>query len=207
MTNILSVNNLKVSFNGHTIFNDLSFDVMRDSTVAVIGPNGSGKTVLFKCLLNLIEYQGLVKWADDVRIGYVPQKMSIAKDLPLTVLEFLNLKEDDSSKILKVLGCVGFHETESKHIHNDTRVLQTRLSSLSGGELQRILMANALLGDPNVLLLDEPTAGVDIEGEKTFYALFSELKKDSDLTIIFISHDSGVVKEYADQIIQLKHDH
>lgn len=207
MTNILEVKNLKISFNEHDIIDNLNFDIVRDTTVAIVGSNGSGKTVLFKCLLYLIKYQGSIKWSDGVRIGYVPQKMSIAKDLPLTVLEFLNLKENDNSKILKVLGWVGFHEGESKHIHNDTRVLQTRLSSLSGGELQRILMANALLGDPNVLLLDEPTAGVDIKGEETFYELFENLKKDSDLTILFISHDSEIVKKYADQIIQLKHDH
>lgn len=208
-TNILEVNNLNVSFNNHKIINDLSFEIKRDTTVAIVGPNGSGKTVLFKCLLDLIKFEGKVNWSQDVRIGYVPQKLSVSKDLPLTVLEFLNLKESNHSKILKVLECVGFHkhQNNSEHIHSDTRVLKSMLSSLSGGELQRVLMANALLGDPNVLLLDEPTAGVDVEGEKTFYALFSELKKDSDLTILFISHDSEVVKEYADKVLQLKHDH
>lgn len=209
MTDILSVTDLSVNFNNHSVINDLSFKVTRDTTIAVVGPNGSGKTVLFKCLLNLIEYQGDVRWSDDVRIGYVPQKLAVNKDLPLTVHEFLNLKEKSNSKILKVLECVGFHKHENdlNHIHNDTRVLKSMLSSLSGGELQRILMANALLGDPNVLLLDEPTAGVDVEGEKTFYSLFRDLKKDQDLTIIFISHDPEAVKEYADKVIELKHDH
>lgn len=215
ISNILSVNNLNISFNDHEILNNLSFDIARDTTVAVIGPNGSGKTVLFKCLLNLIQYNGDIKWSDDVRIGYVPQKLALSKDLPLTVLEFLGLKESKMSKIMETLCCVGFKEEQTGHIHNDTRVLKTRLSSLSGGELQRVLMANALLGDPNVLLLDEPTAGVDIEGEETFYSLFKDLKKDKDLTIIFISHDPEVVKEYADitiqlkadKIIELKHDH
>lgn len=205
--NILSVKNLSVNFNNHEIINDLNFGIVRDTTVAVVGPNGSGKTILFKCLLNLISYKGLVRWTDGVRIGYVPQKLALSKDLPLTVLEFLGLKESKMSKIMEILCCVGFKEEQTGHIHNDTRVLKTRLSSLSGGELQRVLMANALLGDPNVLLLDEPTAGVDIEGEKTFYSLFKDLKKDKDLTIIFISHDPEVVKEYADKIIELKHDH
>ncbi len=207
MNNILSVKNLKISFNNHDIINDLSFDVIRDTTVAIVGPNGSGKTVLFKCLLDLIEYEGEINWSNDTRIGYVPQKLSITKDLPLTVLEFLELKERDRSKILKTLSSVGFKSAETSHVHSDTRVLKTKLSSLSGGELQRILMANALLGDPNVLLLDEPTAGVDIEGEKTFYELFAALKADSDLTIIFISHDPEVVKVYADKVIKLDHKH
>lgn len=207
MNNILEVKNLNLSFNNHSIIKDLSFNIERDTTVAVVGPNGSGKTVLFKCLLDLIDYNGFVKWSNNAKIGYVPQKLSVSKDLPLTVLEFLNLKEADHTKILKVLSNVGFKSGESGHIHNDTRVLKTKLSSLSGGELQRVLMANALLGEPNVLLLDEPTAGVDIEGEKTFYSLFKELKKDNDLTIIFISHDPEAVKLYADKVLKLEHKH
>ncbi|EKE05084.1 MAG: hypothetical protein ACD_19C00426G0106 [uncultured bacterium] len=206
LSNILSVTNLNVSFNNHEIIDDLSFDVVRDTTVAVVGPNGAGKTVLFKCLLGLIEFQGQINWTNDARIGYVPQKLAISKDLPLTVLEFLKLKENDPKKINEILVKVGF-KAKAEHVHHDIRVLKTRLGSLSGGELQRILMAYALLGDPNVLLLDEPTAGVDIKGEETFYDLFKALKAERDLTIIFISHDEGIVKKYADQIIQLKHDH
>lgn len=209
MNNILKVDNLNVSFNEHPIIKGLDLEVARDTTLAVVGSNGSGKTVFFKCLLGLIPYEGDIVWADDVRIGYVPQKLSVSKDLPLTVHEFLNLKENNNSKILKVLSEVGFHKhvEEMGHFHSDTRVLNAKLSSLSGGELQRILMANALLGEPNVLLLDEPTAGVDIEGEKTFYELFKSLKDERDLTIIFISHDSEAVKKYADQTLRLEHKH
>lgn len=209
MKNILEVKNLNVSFNEHKIINNLNLEISRDTTLAVVGPNGSGKTVFFKCLLDLIQYEGIIKWADDVRIGYVPQKLAVSKDLPITVLEFLNLKENDYIKILKVLSEVGFHKhiDEMSHFHSDTRVLKSKLSSLSGGELQRILMANALLGEPNVLLLDEPTAGVDLEGEKTFYELFKSLKAERDLTIIFISHDSEAVEKYADKVLKLEHKH
>lgn len=204
--NILSVKNLGVKFDNHTIFDDLNFDIMRDSTVAVVGPNGSGKSVLFKSLLGILQFSGKVEWAKDVKIGYVPQKLSVSNDLPITVMEFLKLKESDSKKIGETLTLVGFKE-KAEHIHHDMRVLNSRLGSLSGGELQRILMAYALLGNPNVLLLDEPTAGVDIKGEETFYNLFENLKKDSDLTIIFISHDTEVVNRYADKTIKLTHEH
>ncbi len=204
MGNILSVKNLVVRFDSHTVIRDLSFDVVRDSSVAIIGPNGSGKTVFFKSLLGLIPYEGEIVWAKDVKIGYVPQKLSVEKDLPITVMEFLKLKEVSGEKIGKILSVVGFRK-KAKHIHHDIRVLNTRLGSLSGGELQRVLMAYALLGDPNVLLLDEPTAGVDIEGEETFYELFARLKKDADLTILFISHDIEVVKAYADNILEFEH--
>lgn len=199
---VLSVSNLSVTFNKHRVLNGISFKVKRDSTLAIIGPNGAGKSVLFRSILNLVPYSGEVTWAKDVKIGYVPQKLAIDKDLPLTVDEFFKFKEKSKEKIKEVMSSVGFL-SESKHIHNDTRVLNTRLGDLSGGELQRVLIAYALLDNPNVLLFDEPTAGVDIVGEETVYALMNKLKKDDDLTIIFISHEIEVVNKYADSVLCL----
>jgi len=203
---ILSVKDLTVKFENHLILDKLTFDIERDGTVAVVGPNGAGKSVLFKCLLDIIPYTGKIEWAVDAKIGYVPQKLSVANDLPINVLEFLKLKEESIEKIGETLTQVGFKE-KAEHMHHDKRVLGARLGSLSGGELQRILMAYSLLGDPNVLLLDEPTAGVDIRGEETFYNLFERLKKDTDLTIIFITHDKEVVDRYAEKVIKLTHEH
>lgn len=203
---ILQVTGLTIDFADHQILNNFDLKLKRDNTLAVVGPNGSGKTVLFKCLLGLIPYKGTVEWASDVKIGYVPQKLSVPRDLPLTVNEFFKLKENSTEKIVETLSKVGF-KNKAEHVHDDTRVLETRLGSLSGGELQRVLMAYALLDNPNVLLLDEPTAGVDIAGEKTFYSLFQSLKENRDLTIIFISHDTEVVEKYADNIVKLKHSH
>jgi len=200
--NILTVIGLKVEFDNHTILDDVSFEVGRDDTLAIIGPNGAGKSVLFRALLGLVPYKGTVIWSPDAKIGYVPQKLAVAKDLPLTVSEFLHFKEKNQAKILEVIESVGFMK-EAEHLHNDIRVLNTRLGDLSGGELQRVLIAYALLDDPNVLLFDEPTAGVDIAGEETVYSLIHKLQADEDLTIIFISHELGVVYQYATNVLCL----
>lgn len=202
MEPILKVEGLNVEFNGHKILDDISFEVPRDSTLAVIGPNGAGKSVLFKSILNLVPHRGVVTWAVDAKIGYVPQKLAVEKDLPLTVCEFMQLKEKNKDKIFEIMKSVGFL-SESNHLHNDKRVLETRLGALSGGELQRVLIAYALLGKPNVLLFDEPTAGVDVAGEETVYGLINKLKADEDLTIIFISHELEVVNRYADSVLCL----
>lgn len=199
---ILSVSNLRVEFNNHVILNNISFDLKRDDTLVVIGPNGAGKSVLFRALLGLIPFEGKVTWAEDAKIGYVPQKLFVSKDLPLTVEEFLKLKESKISKLHEVLESVGFQK-EANHIHNDKRVLKTRLGDLSCGEMQRVLIAYALLDDPNVLLFDEPTAGVDIAGEETIYSLIHKLQGKADLTIIFISHELQVVNKYANNVLCL----
>jgi len=200
--NILSVNNLTVTFDNHTILNNISFDVKRDDTLAVLGPNGAGKTVLFRALLGLISYEGKIEWAPNINIGYVPQKLSVGKDIPLTVAEFLQFKEKDMNKIYPVLEEVGFRK-EAEHAHNDRRVLKTRIGALSGGELQRVLIAYALLGDPQVLLFDEPTTGIDVAGEETIYGLIYKLQAKIDLTIIFISHEIQVVNQYAANVLCL----
>jgi zinc transport system ATP-binding protein len=201
--NILSVSGLKVKFDNHIILDDVSFDVGRDSTLAIIGPNGAGKTMLFKAILGLIPFQGKVEWSSDIKIGYVPQKLFVANDLPLTVSEFLRLKEKNIGKITQLLDEVGLARSNSQETHRGGRLLKTRLGALSGGELQRILIVFALLDQPNVLLFDEPTSGVDISAEETVYSLISKLKKEKDLTIIFISHELEIVYRYADTVLCL----
>lgn len=200
---ILSVEKLKVKFDDHVILDDISFDVKRGDILAVIGPNGAGKTVMFKAILGLIPCVGKIKWASGVKIGYVPQKLFIGKDIPLTVEEFLKFKESDMEKVIKALEEVGLGEKGSHEVHRGKRLLKTRLGALSGGELQRILIVFALLGDAKVLLLDEPTSGVDISSEETIYTLITKLQKEKDLTIIFISHEPDVVSRYANKVFSL----
>lgn len=189
---LLSVSNLTVRFGQQTVLKNLNFEVKRDETIAIIGPNGAGKTVLFRALLGLIPFSGRINWAPAVRIGYVPQKLVIPADLPLTTLEFFQLKEKDKNKIQKVLANVGLEEAKSR-----------RIGVLSGGELQRVLIAFALLGNPEVLLFDEPTAGVDLSGEETVYSLLRKLQQEENLAIFLISHEIEVVYKYANRVLCL----
>lgn len=190
---LLAVANLKVKFNGRVILNNIDFNVAKNETVAIIGPNGAGKSVLFRAILGLIPYEGKVEWKEGIKIGYVPQKLSVAKDLPLTTSEFLSLKEKDKEKVLKVIEEVGFGKEG----------LKSRIGVLSGGEFQRILIAFALLGSPDVLLFDEPTSGVDISSEETIYSLLRRLQEKKGLTVILISHELGIIYKYAETVVCL----
>jgi len=200
---ILSVSNLKVKFDNHVILKGIDFEVKENETLAVIGPNGAGKTVLFRALLGLIPYSGKITWKPGVKIGYVPQKLAIAKDLPLTTEEFFQLKERDKNEVARVLATVGFEEDKPHEGHLTEHVLKRKIGALSGGEQQRVLIAFALLGSPRVLLFDEPTSGVDISSEESIYLLLHKLQKSQKLTIILISHELQVVNHYATKVLCL----
>ncbi|MGH7780055.1 MAG: metal ABC transporter ATP-binding protein [Candidatus Binataceae bacterium] len=194
---ILSVEHLFVTLDTKPILEDLSFAIERGENLCIIGPNGSGKTVLLKSLVGLISYTGTVKWASSVRMGYVPQKVQADRRLPIT---FRNLLASKS----KLLG-VPFRET--KALCNDiglaTEILDTAVGVLSGGEFQRGLIAFALIGMPNVLLFDEPTASVDMPGEEHLYECIHRLQDDYKLTVITVSHDLSIVNKYASKVLCL----
>lgn len=202
MTNLLSVKNLSAGFNDLRVLDNLSFDVAKGEVVAILGPNGAGKTVLFRALLGLIPYNGEIVWPKNVKIGYVPQKLPIEKNLPLTVMEFLNLRGASKGEIYESLEAVGFLKGHDKH-HWEHHLLRARLGELSGGELQRVLVAYALINHPDVLLFDEPTAGVDIGGEETIYNLIDKLHQAHGMTVLLITHDLNVIYRYAEKVLCL----
>ncbi len=200
---ILSVKNLSVIKNSNKILNNVSFQIEKGDTLAIIGPNGAGKTTLFKSILNLISYTGDVKWNEGTKIGYVPQKLYVDNDLPLTTREFLELKDSSFKNIKESLYSVGLNDKDGYTDNFEKHILKSRLGDLSGGELQRVLIAWSLLGKPNVLLFDEPTSGVDVVGEKTVYVMLDKLKKDHDLTILLISHELDIVEKHANKVLCL----
>ncbi len=200
---VLEVKDLTVIKNGHLILNKVSFAVETGDTLAVIGPNGAGKTTLFRAILNLIPYTGSVSWRKNIKISYVPQKLYVGNELPLTTLEFLSLKDKNFENIKNSLFSVGLNDKGVYTDNFEKHILQSRLGDLSGGEFQRVLIAWSLLGAPDVLLFDEPTSGVDIVGEETVYTMLDKLKKEHNLTILLISHELDVVEKHTSKVLCL----
>jgi zinc transport system ATP-binding protein len=186
----LVVENLSVRLQNKTILEDVGFRLRRGTTLAIVGPNGGGKTTVFKVLLNLVPHTGTVRWNGDVRMGYVPQGL-VSTDLPISVEEFLKFK------------CKADFEACVNAVGLGKEVLSQTLGSLSGGELQRVLIAWAIVDKPNVLLLDEPTSGVDIGAEEPIYQNVKALKSSLGITTLLISHNMHVVMHYSDQVLAL----
>ena len=198
---ILTVENLGVKFDENEVLKGLGFFVQKGDVLAIIGPNGSGKSVLFRALLGLIPHSGNIDWAKGLKLSYVPQRMNIDRELPLSVEEFFYIKSRNKVKILSVLNSVGISDDGHEQGHLARHLLKQRLGWLSGGQLQRVLIAWAVLDDPDVLLFDEPTSGIDIGGEETIYNLLRKLKEERNLTMLLISHDLNIVYKYANNVI------
>ena len=195
--NLLTVKNLTVNFEDQSVVEDLSFELDSGERLSILGPNGAGKTVLLKALLKLVPHQGEVVWARDVRIGYVPQKIDADTHLPLTFTDLfrakcttLNIPVSQASEISRTVGLT-------------PQILATPVGHLSGGQFQRGLIAFSLLGNPNVLLMDEPTASVDEPGEEHIYELINRLQTQHDLASIMVSHDLSFVFRYATKVLCL----
>lgn len=200
---ILNIRNLTASFDDNKVIDNLDFSIKRGEVIAIVGPNGAGKSVLFRALLGLIPYSGKIEWAKGLKVSYAPQRFGVEKDFPITVKEFLRLKSSNYSNIILALESVGLKNKDDDRRHIERHLLNQRMGWLSGGQLQRVLVAWALLGDPDVLLFDEPTAGIDVGGEETIYNLLKKLNDEKKLTILLISHDLNIVYKYADDVLCL----
>src|SRR2546422_3109585 len=188
---VLRVDGLTVRLDGRTILQDITFDVKRGTTLAILGPNGGGETVLLRTLLGLIPHEGTVIWGDHAKLGYVPQNLFVA-GVPITVREVLSIKR--GIDIQQSLASVGLEpETTSKE----------RLGTLSGGELQRVLIAWAIADRPDVLLFDEPLSNVDLGGEDLILETLNRIEKAFGITVLLVSHDVHNVIAYSDAALAL----
>lgn len=192
---ILTIKNLHVDLSGHQILENINFDVKENDSLAIVGPNGSGKTVLLKSILGLFPYKGEVILAPNTTIGYVPQRINLDPYLKITPEELFTAKQ----KILKITS--SDIEDVLNIINLDRKELKDPISSLSGGDLQKVLIILALIGNPKLLLFDEPTASVDISGEKNIYTALKKLQKEKGFTLILVSHDINVVHEYTNNLV------
>jgi len=194
---LLSVANLGIVLGDRAVIQGLSFELQAAQSLAVIGPNGAGKTVLLKALLGLIPHSGTIRWRPDARLGYVPQKVEADRQLPLRLRDLLAAK----ATVLKLSRASLDRASAEVGLTKD--VLGTSIGHLSGGQFQKALIAFALLGEPNVILFDEPTASLDELAEERVYDMLHTLQHDRRITVILVSHDLSVVYRYADMVLCL----
>jgi len=188
---LIDARGLSIAVGGTPILENVSLSVHRREIVTLIGPNGSGKTTLLKVLLGLVHAKGVITRRPGLKIGYVPQQFSRDPSLPITVGGFLQLfaaREAAEAALLRV-GLPG--------------VRNRPLNALSGGELARVMLARAIAGKPDLLVLDEPLAAVDVSGEAALYHLIAEIRDELGCGILLVSHDLHVVMAQSDRVICL----
>ncbi|MGE3230307.1 MAG: ATP-binding cassette domain-containing protein [Hyphomicrobium sp.] len=189
---LIGARGIAVTRSGRAILSDIDLDIHAREILTLIGPNGAGKTTLVRTLLGLERPdKGEVMRRPGLKIGYVPQRFEVDRALPMTVARFLTLGDGNrASRVASVLEEVGAGHVASQ-----------QLGELSGGELQRVILARALLNDPDLLVLDEPVRGVDYVGEAELYALIGRLRDTRGLGVLLISHDLHVVMAQSDRVI------
>lgn len=204
MDHALQLKDVNVVISGNTILKDISLSIEKGETAAIIGPNGAGKTTLLKVMLGILQpTSGTVKLSSR-NIGYVPQRLDFDRDIPLTVKDFLIMVSGcDAHLFSKLQGHHHLNVKRSLRLVHGEKLLKRTLGTLSGGELQRVLIAQAIINDPDILFLDEPASGIDIGGEQTLYQLIHNLQQEKKMTIVLVSHDLHMIYQYTDHIFAI----
>ena len=207
----IEVDHLSVSAGHQQLLHDVNLHIHCGELTALIGANGAGKTTLIRALLGQVEYKGVIRHlttdgrpAADVRTGYVPQQLEFDRSSPVTVTDFMAATLSRRPVFLgvskktreKVMGALARTHCE--------KLCRRPLGALSGGELQRVLLALALTPQPDLLILDEPVSGVDQNGLESFYQTVDELKRTNHMAILLVSHDLDVVRRYADRVVLMQ---
>ena len=207
----IEIDHLGVTIGAQTLLKDVSLHVHCGELTALIGANGAGKTTLLRALLGQIQYTGTVRHltsdgrpAADVRTGYVPQQLEFDRSSPVTVTDFLAGAMSRRAVFWGVSRQTrGRVRAALTRTHCET-LLDRPLGALSGGELQRVLLALALTPQPDLLILDEPVSGVDPNGLESFYRTVDELRRTNHMAILLVSHDLDVVARYADSVVLMQ---
>lgn len=191
---LLNAQEISLQFDQRLVLQNISLRIAERQIVTLIGPNGAGKTSLVKIVLGLISpTSGKVERRKGIRIGYMPQRLQVDQSMPVTVGKFLtlatNARSMETSRVLEEVGA--------------SALIDSQLHSLSGGELQRVLLARALIQDPQLLVLDEPAQGVDVNGQAELYRLITDIRNKHDCGILLVSHDLHLVMSATDEVICL----
>ncbi|MFY9300682.1 MAG: metal ABC transporter ATP-binding protein [Candidatus Nitrosotenuis sp.] len=224
--NVLEVADVSIKYNGHFAVDRINFDVKEGDLLGIVGPNGAGKTTLFRAIIGLQNYTGSIKifgyegknyYPLLPLIGYVSQKVNFEQNFPATVREVVSMGLIPEKKVrggeilLKNRGC-SWNRTYKKIENDNDKVLEAlrtvgleslkdrRIGELSGGELQRVFIAKALIKDPVLLILDEPVTGVDMEAQNKFYNLLQKINKENKITIVWSSHDLEAISKLANRV-------
>ncbi len=191
---LINISKLSLRYGSNTALQEIDLSVETNEIVTIVGPNGSGKTSLFKAIIGTVPtFSGQIKLKPNLKIGYVPQQLNIDQTLPMTVERFLKL----NNKLE-----VNSYESALKNSGTEG-LLKLQMSSLSSGQFQRVLLARALTNQPEILLLDEATQGLDQPGAASFYRQIEKFRNDTGCAILMISHDLHVVMSSSDRVICL----
>ena len=222
----LEVSDVSISYNGNLAINKVSFGVEEGDLLGIVGPNGAGKTTLFRAILGLQGYSGVIKLfgLEGKKyhpllplIGYVSQKVNFEQNFPATVSEVVAmglLPEKELKKSASLLQFAGYswNQVYKKINKNSDKVIEAlktvnlesyrdrRIGELSGGQLQRVFIAKALVKDPILLILDEPVTGVDVETQKKFYDVIKKINEENKITIVWSSHDLEAIAKLANHV-------
>jgi|TARA_B100000902_G_C27290653_1_gene906941 zinc transport system ATP-binding protein len=181
---LITASNISVYKNEKAILKNIDIKINKKDFISIIGPNGAGKTMLLKCLMGFYKPDvGQIERKKSLKIGYMPQNINIVNTMPITVKNFITLRKK-------------FDEFSFKQVVSETQtsaLVNKQLSILSGGEMQRVLLARSLLNNPELLILDEPAQNLDISGQMSFYKLLQSIYTNRDLSILMVSHDLHLV--------------
>ena len=191
---LITVENLSVKYGTNFVLRKINLEIKSGEIVTIVGPNGSGKTSLLKAIIGAVQpADGKIAIKSKLKIGYIPQRLNFDTTLPITVERFMTLTEKvDKSTYKSALETAGVPE-----------ILRSQMSSLSGGQFQRVLLARALLGAPEILILDEATQGLDQPGSAAFYRQIEQVRQNTGCAVLMISHDLHVVMSASDRVICL----
>lgn len=208
----LRIQNLSVKIGADAILKDVNLHIHCGQMVALIGPNGAGKSTLIKAILGQRDYEGIIAFSapgmrhrKPPRIGYVPQSPSFDPGDPVSVADLFACCLSRRPAFLGLSPAMRDKTSECLERVHGQDLIDKRIGTLSGGELQRVLLALALEPLPNILILDEPLSGVDVEGQTGLMDMLDEIRKRYDLSILMITHDFGMLPTYADQVVLIDH--